>query len=167
MKLGVICQECTDFYCSCFSSFRILPANQWMPKVKYVNKANKQKKTLTLAEKRRLWLCFMELFTELENFISKVCALLLQPCPALEIQNLCSEGAIQRTASHVSLCCFPAASFKSILNRFEGYRKPNDKFVPLSSAAVNWRSAPKSCGNVIYPGWLQAPSSRWQNTLHH
>lgn len=88
-------------------------------------------------------------------FISKIC--FFGPDPLWKSRIYVLKGASWRTGSHVSLCCFPAASFKSILNRFEGYRKPNDKFVPLSSAAVNWRSAPKSCRNAIYPGWLRAP----------
>lgn len=90
-------------------------------------------------------------------FISKICC--FRPVPLWKCRIYVPKGASRRTGSHVSLCCFPAASFKSILNRFEGYRKPNDKFVPLSSAAVNWRSVPKSYRNAIYPGWLRAPAS--------
>lgn len=90
-------------------------------------------------------------------FISKICC--FRPVPLWKCRIYVLKGASRQTGSHVSLCSFPAASFKSILNRFEGYRKPNDKFVPLSSAAVNWRSAPKSCRNAIYPGWLRAPAS--------
>lgn len=45
-------------------------------------------------------------------------------------------------ASHVSPHHSPVFVFKGILNWFWGYRKANDKFVPLSSCVACWRFPP-------------------------
>lgn len=105
------------------------------------------------AMQKIVWFDFF-LFSAPLQAISKAGKLLsitetcLPPFPArsaLEAQNLCSVGTqTLKESTHMSLQCFPAASFKSILDWFGGYHRANDKLnALLSSAAVLGQFAPE------------------------
>lgn len=118
-------------------TFYTLEAFERIPNM-LIGQNKRMKKKMTFADAQRPLLCFIELFTKLENsLLVKYVLSCFRPVLLWTSRIYVPKGASGRTGSHVSLRCFPAVSFKSILNRFEGYRKPNDKFVPLSSAAVN------------------------------